>query len=219
MSEIGAVLFDFGGVFIDSPFAAAEQGAAALGIPFDELADIVFGPYDRDTDHPWHRLERGELDLAEARRQIRRLGRDAGHDDIDPLSVLASLATSPQVREFMVELVREVRSTGRRTGIVTNNVAEFGTYWRSMLPLEELFDDVVDSSEVGLRKPAAEIFHLACERLGVAPGRTAFIDDFEGNVAGARAAGLHAICCGYSVASTRAASEELRTLLSVGSGR
>jgi epoxide hydrolase-like predicted phosphatase len=218
VNRFEAVLFDFGGVFIDSPFAAAETGAAELGVPFEQLSGIVFGPYDRDTDHPWHRLERGELDLRAARREIGRLAREAGIEGLDPLGVLASLATSGGVREFVVDLVREVRASGRRTGIVTNNVAEFGTYWRSMLPLDELFDDVVDSSEVGLRKPSPEIFHLACERLEVTAERAVFLDDFEGNVAGARAAGLHAICCGLTVETTAEAVGTLRRLLGLSAG-
>ncbi len=61
--EIHAVLFDFGGVFTDSPFAALEELSDELGIGPRELLEIVFGPYDDDTDHPWHRLERGEVSL------------------------------------------------------------------------------------------------------------------------------------------------------------
>ena len=56
--EFDAVLFDFGGVFMDSPFAHAEEAAARLGIPFERLSTVVFGSYDRDDDHPWQRSSR-----------------------------------------------------------------------------------------------------------------------------------------------------------------
>ena len=209
----GAVLFDFGGVFVASPFAAAEEGAARLGIPLDDLFEIVFGSYDRDDDHPWHRLERGEISLGRANHEIRERSEIAGYAPVEPLDVLAAMATGGGVREFMVDLVREVRAAGHRTGIVTNNVREFRDFWRPMIPLDELFDDVVDSSEVGVRKPNREIYRLACERLGVDPAATWFIDDYEGNVVGARAAGLSAVCCGYTVETTRAAAEDLRRRL------
>ena len=63
--EIRAVLFDFGGVFTESPFAALDELSKELGVAPRELLDIVFGPYHEDTDHPWHRLERGEVSLAD----------------------------------------------------------------------------------------------------------------------------------------------------------
>ena len=75
------------------------------------------------------------------------------------------------------------------------------------------FEHVIESSKAGVRKPDPRIFALACERLGVEAGRTAFIDDFEGNVVGARAAGLLAVCCGYTVDSTRAAFDELDAIV------
>lgn len=209
-----AVLFDFGGVFIDSPFASAASGAERLGMPLAELSALVFGNYDSDDDHPWHRLERGEIAFEEARALIAERARGRGLGDLDPLDVFASLAGGDHGhRDFVVDLVADARSAGLKTGIVTNNVAEFASYWRPILPLGDLFDDVVDSSEVGVRKPNPAIFHLACERLGVAPGRSVFVDDHAGNVAGARAAGLVGVCCGYTLESTVEAVAAVRRLL------
>lgn len=212
-AAVEAVFFDFGGVFIDSPFAMAGDAAARLGVEADTLIEVVFGPYDADTDHPWHRVERGELAFEAARVEIAALATASGFE-IDPFAVLADLVGSHQVRDFMVDAVRDLRALGIRTGVITNNIAEFGSTWRAMVPVDELFDDVVDSSAVGVRKPGAAIFHLACERLGVAPGAAAFIDDFQGNVDGAVAAGLRAVCCGYSVDTTRAALAELLEIVS-----
>ncbi len=208
-----AVLFDFGGVFIDSPFALVAQAAAQLEVSPELLTTVVFGSYDDDTDHPWHRLERGEIPLDVCRGEILAEAERHGLGEVDPLDVLAQLAGGGGiVREFVVESVATIRDRGFRTGIVTNNVAEFGSYWRSLLPLDELFDDVVDSSEVGVRKPDPEIYRLACARLGVAPERSLFVDDHPGNVAGAEAAGLHGVCCGYTPETTATAIAQLLAL-------
>jgi len=209
-----AVLFDFGGVFIDSPFDATDRYARRVGLEADQLTDVIFGSYERDTDHPWHRLERGELTVDEAREQIAVAGEVAGLGPIDLYEVLAELGgASRNVRDHMVDVVRTARGRGIATSVVTNNVAEFGEFWRKIIPLDELFDDVVDSSAVGVRKPDAAIFSLACERLSVEPGAALFVDDHPGNVAGAEAAGLDAICCGFTVEESVVAADRLTQLI------
>jgi putative hydrolase of the HAD superfamily len=213
---IQAVFFDFGGVFINSPFAAAAQAARDRGIPEEELLELIFGPYDLDGDHPWHRLERGEVSFADASAAIAELARASGHHGVDPMEVLMALATDRGVRDFMVDLVRDLRAQGIATSIITNNLAEFGEAWRAMIPVDELFDDIVDSCEVGMRKPDPAIYRLACERLGVTPEASLFIDDHQGNVAGARSVGMGAVWCGLSVDSTRAAARELLALIDPG---
>jgi putative hydrolase of the HAD superfamily len=201
-----AVLFDFGGVFIDSPFAALDRAAERLGHPPEELTAVVFGTYDADTDHPWHRLERGEITFDAARAEISELAVESGLGELDPLVMLAELGGSArEPRTFMVDAVTRIRDAGMKTGVVTNNLVEFGTYWRQIIPLDELFDDVVDSSEVRMRKPNASIYRLACERLDVRASRTVFVDDHPGNVAGAEAVGLTGLCCGFSPEEAEAA--------------
>lgn len=188
------MLLDFGGVFTPSPFRAVERLGAELGAAPGRLVEIVFGPYDRDTDHPWHRLERGEIALLDARAEILALGRAEGvHADLfDFFRAMGSLEGG--IREAVVEHVRSLRREGFRTAVVTNNVAEFAEHWRRSIPIDDLFDAVVDSSEVGVRKPAPGIFRVALERLGLDdPRRGVFLDDFRGNVAAARALGLEAI--------------------------
>ena len=209
VGPIKAVFFDFGGVFINSPFAAAAAAAETMGIPEAQLLELVFGPYDADGDHPWHRLERGEMSFSDANDAIAELAEAGGHGKIQPTDVLMALAADPGVRDFMIDLVRELRGRGLATGIITNNIAEFGTAWRAMIPVDELFDDIVDSSSVGLRKPDPAIYQLACDRLDVVPEAAIFIDDHAGNVAGARSVGISGVWCGYSVESTKAAVEEL----------
>ncbi len=190
---IRAVLFDFGGVYTSSPFSLFAEAAAELGATPEHMLDLVFGPYDRDTDHPWHRLERGELSLLEARDAIIALAADAGLA-FDPLAILARMAKGGGAREAMVAATRRLRERGLRTALVTNNAREFSAGWRAMLPLAELFDAVIDSSEVGMRKPDPAIFSLALRELGdIAPEHAVFLDDFPGNVAAARRLGMHGV--------------------------
>ena len=86
---------------------------------------------------------------------------------------------------------------GYRTGIITNNVREFGDGWRALIPVDELFEFVVDSSHVGVRKPDPRIFALALEQLGCPdPASCVFLDDHPANVAAARALGMLAIHVG-----------------------
>jgi len=191
MPSIQAVLFDFGGVFMDSPFAAVRAFGASQGMEPERALALLFGAYDADTDHPWHRLERGELTLLEARQAIFDLG-DPEHR-IDLFEALGSLRNA-SVRADMIEVAREARARGVKTAIVTNNVREFGDAWRAMLPAEDLFDAIVDSAHVGLRKPDPRIFQLALERLGgVPPADAVFLDDYEGNVAAAERLGIRGI--------------------------
>jgi len=188
MRNFDAVLWDYGGIFTASPFAAAHAYARSQDVDPAHMVEVVFGAYDADTDHPWHRLERGELTLLEARQAIFELG-DPEHR-IDLFEALGSLRNA-SVRADMIEVAREARDRGVKTAIVTNNVREFGDAWRAMLPADELFDAIVDSAHVGLRKPDPRIFQLALERLGAAPHQALFVGDSpEHDLRGAEAAGI-----------------------------
>lgn len=191
-----AVLLDFGGVFTASPFGAIEQAEAAHGAAPGELRAIIFGAYDADTDHPWHRLERGEIGLGDARESIMELGRAAGYE-IDPIRLLIEGMGEHEPREDLIGLVSRLRADGVRTALVTNNVKEFGDGWRKLVPVDALFDEVVDSSAEGCRKPDAAIFHLALERVGgIDASRAVFLDDFAGNIEAARGLGIESVLVG-----------------------
>jgi putative hydrolase of the HAD superfamily len=101
----------------------------------------------------------------------------------------AAMAPEPATQA----LVAAARRAGYRTALLTNNVREWEPRWRSMLPVDELFDVVVDSAFVGLRKPDPAIYRLTCDRLGVAPEACVFVDDLEANVAAARELGMTAV--------------------------
>ena len=207
-----AVIFDFGGVFIDSPFTALVAAATERELDPEQMLGVIFGPYDLDTDHPWHRLERGEITVFEARDRIVEDSRATIGREVDPFELLAALSGS-EIRHEMVEFCRSLRADGLRTGLLTNNATEFEEFWRPQLPLDELFDDVVDSSEEGLRKPDARIDHLALERLGVEAADALFVDDAPGNVAGAERVGIRSVLIGPERSDVPAAVDELRRLV------
>ncbi|MBW2398978.1 MAG: HAD family phosphatase [Deltaproteobacteria bacterium] len=206
--SIQVVMFDFGGVFTDSPFEAVARVGVKLGAAAGQIEAIMFGPYHEDTDHAWHRLERGEIELERAVREIAAAG--AALDlEVNPVDILMNMG-SGGLREVLVERVRALRDAGFATALVTNNVAEFRPHWRAMLPVDELFDLVVDSSEVGVRKPDPAIFQLALEGLGgVPPERALFLDDYPSNIAAAEALGIRGILVESELRETLAALDRL----------
>jgi epoxide hydrolase-like predicted phosphatase len=190
--SIDAVLWDFGGIFTPSPFGAAHAYAESEGIDPVEFVELVFGKYDDDTDHVWHQLERGEVTMVDALAQISAEAQARGLP-FDLFKMFTSLGQDHD-RTIVVETVRKVREHGVRTAIVTNNIREYGDAWRGMVPVDELFDVIVDSCEEGIRKPDPRIFMIALERLGVENAeRAVFLDDFDGNINAARALGMHGI--------------------------
>jgi putative hydrolase of the HAD superfamily len=198
---ITTVLFDFAGVVTSSPWhALAAAGGGDL--------ELLIGAYEEDTDHPWHRVERGELPIADWVVEITALGQERGVEiDFTPLQALLGEMT---VHDAIVDRVRTLREEGYRVGLITNNVREGSASWRALVPVDELFEVVVDSCEVGMRKPNPAIYLHALDLLGgVPPEAAVFLDDSPGNVEGARRAGL----AGILVEDVDAALAELDALL------
>ena len=93
-----------------------------------------------------------------------------------------------------IDRTRQLRVDGYRTALVTNNIHEFREFWRPMVPLDELFDVVIDSSEVGMRKPDPRIYELALTELGdIDPGAACSSTTTSGNVEAARRVGMFGI--------------------------
>jgi putative hydrolase of the HAD superfamily len=208
---VKAVLFDFGGVITEPMTAMFEAIAADAGAPAAEVAALLLGAYEIE-DHPFNRLELGEATFAELCDWARAQGASRGWR-LELAPMIALMDTIP-VRPALVDRIGDLRRRGYRTGVVTNNFKELSSVWRARVDLDRLFDTVVDSCEVGLRKPNPGIYYLALERLGgVAPEEAVLLDDFEVNLAGARAIGLHTVHVG---ADTAAALAELEDLLASG---
>ena len=196
MSRFDAVLWDFGGVFSESPFSALEALAREREIEAERLHDAIFGPYDQDGDHPWHRLERGEIDFLSAREGIQAHARERGFE-ADPIELFVRMGANGGIRGEVLELASRIKAGGYRAAIVTNNAREFRERWVRSIPVEAICHEIVDSSEIGIRKPDPRIFEHALVRLGgIAPDRALFVDDFPANVEAARALGLHGVLMG-----------------------
>jgi putative hydrolase of the HAD superfamily len=192
---VDAVIWDFAGVLTNPVMDKLEQMAHSMGLPGDAIRHALMGDYGGDgSTHPWHQLERGEIDLARygelSKERFAGLGLTGFEQRI------ASGFSSAGANEPMLDLVRRVRTAGVRTAILSNNIAEFRSHWKALIDADNIVDLVIDSSEVGVRKPERAIYELTVERLGVTADRAVFLDDLQANVDGAIRAGLHGIYVG-----------------------
>jgi epoxide hydrolase-like predicted phosphatase len=192
---IRAVLFDYAGVMTEDIRPVITDLAESSGADPGELARLLAGDYGMDAStHPWHRVERGEMTIDDLVTWGRHEGEARGWS-LDLRTLMLGLMAVP-IRQAIVEKARLLRDQGYRTALITNNAKELAPLWRAKFPVDEIFDEVVDSSAVGFRKPEAEIFALTLQRLEVSAAEAVLLDDMEVNVAAARALGLHAIQVG-----------------------
>ncbi len=192
MSRIEMVISDFGGVLttpLVESFMAIQNGrdisAALLGGASQRRRADRQEPAVRTRMRPDHRREfTGQIS-----------------DALEPI-----LGHRPEFREFgltffealhpnaaMIDLIREVRRVGYRAALLTNNVKEWEPLWRSMLPVDELFETVVDSAFVGCRKPDPRIYEITLTRVELPPEACVFIDDMEINCEAAEELGMKTI--------------------------
>jgi epoxide hydrolase-like predicted phosphatase len=184
-------------LFGDVGYVGVEGRAVADSM----VADAVTGDPDaveasgEVTDEPdWHLLEKGRIDFATYFDRITEkapavLGKAI---DLDAYGRFMR-SSAPGVHWMVVHKIRDLQQRGLRLGLLTNNIKEFGDHWRATFPIDDLFEEVVDSSHVGMRKPDREIYALTCERMGIAPEDAVFVDDNRENVAAARAFGMEAV--------------------------
>jgi putative hydrolase of the HAD superfamily len=194
---IRAALFDFGGVILSSPFEAFARYEREHGLPEGTIRRINATNPDANA---WARLERSEVDLDGFAELFAAEAAELGHD-IDGRAVLELL--SGDLRPAMVEAVRRCAER-LRTGLLTNNFvgpdrgrgadAE-GHLDRAtaVSQVMSLFDVVVESSRVGVRKPDPRFYELACAELDIGPHEAVFLDDLGVNLKPARAMGMTTI--------------------------
>jgi putative hydrolase of the HAD superfamily len=183
---IRAVLFDMGGVLITSPFTGLADYERRSGLPEGLIRRM--NATDPDTN-AWACFERGQIDRADFVRRFESDARVLGHA-IDGEMVLAALAG--RVIDEMLVAVERVRVVAS-TALLTNNLSPLDPTSPTASRMLPLFDVVVQSAVEGIRKPDAEFYLRACERLGVAPDECAFLDDLGINCKPARALGMHTI--------------------------
>jgi putative hydrolase of the HAD superfamily len=189
---IRALISDFGGVLttpLSAGFLAYQEEA---GISLEELGHGIQRAADAHGEHPLYALERGEISEQEF---ARRLGEQL-HDGFDLARLRQLYFERIEPNPPMIRFVSEQRRRGLRTALLTNNVREWEPLWRAKLPeLDEMFEVVVDSAFVGMRKPEPGIYELTLERLGgdLSAEDCLFVDDLEVNCEAARALGMTAV--------------------------
>jgi putative hydrolase of the HAD superfamily len=189
---VEAVIFDFGGVFTSSPFEAFSRYERERGLPADIIRKINAANHHENA---WARFERAEIDLDGFDKAFAAEAKALGHDiagrDIIPL-------LAGDFRPEMIEALRRLK-TRFKTGCVTNNVPSMqasGADSPANLYKGEImvmFDHVIESSKVGLRKPDPRIYRMMCEALKVDPQHCVYLDDLGINLKPARAMGMHTI--------------------------
>lgn len=207
------MLFDLGGVVLPSPFEAWAEYEAELGLPTGFIRTVVAEAGDNGA---WARHERGELTFPDFVAAFESECRNAGGTAVSATEVMARLMARPDPRPEMLGAISAVRAAGLRTGALTNNwpalpedLAEDGKAARRSEGLFGLFDAVIESSVEGVRKPDPRIYVMACERLGVEPARTVFLDDLGMNLKPARELGMTTI----KVVDAASAIAELEAVL------
>jgi len=187
-SGIRAIVSDFGGVLTTPLLGSFERVQDEIAIPAENLGKAL-----ERGDNPLFELERGEIEESEFLELLSaQLEPELGHrprlhrfrevyfDALDP-------------NEPMIELMRELKGSGLKMAMLTNNVREWEPLWRSMMPVDEIFEEVVDSAFVGCRKPEGRIYRLTLERIGMPAEACLFIDDLLVNCEGAKKAGMKAV--------------------------
>ncbi len=207
-----AVLWDFGGVILTSPFEAFNRYEAEAKLP----KDFIRGLNARNPDHnAWARMERSEVSQEDFMRLFEAEAYAEGHR-VDGRRILQAM--SGDIRPQMVEALRRCRQAFR-IACITNNMrhgegpgmARSPDKAQAVAEILALFEHVVESSKLGMRKPDPRIYRHACELLGVPPERCVYLDDLGVNLKPARALGMHTI----KVGDPDVALDELETIVGI----
>ena len=214
MSRVEAVISDFGGVLTSPLLGSFAAFTESSGVSLEELGKAMAAVAARRGVNPLFDLETGRLSETEflgslAVQLTQQLGRPV---ELDGFGERYFAHLEPN--EPLIDYMRELRGRGYRLAICTNNVREWEPLWRAMLPVDEIFDVVVDSAFEGTRKPERRIYDLTLERLGVAAGAALLIDDIEINCEAAREIGIRAVW----FRSTQQAIQDTEAALGDGTG-
>jgi putative hydrolase of the HAD superfamily len=204
---ITAVLWDFGGVILTSPFDAFANYERSADLPHGLIRTI--NSTNPDTN-AWARLERSEVSIDEFTELFRKEANVLGHD-VDARKLLSLL--HGEVRPQMVEALRRVKAAGYKVACLTNNIttSERGTTEREqeVAAVMAMFDHVTESRHMGVRKPEVRFYEMACAALEISPRQAVFLDDLGINLKPAAALGMRTI----KVVDPDVALEELSAIL------
>ena len=187
-----AVISDFGGVLTSPLFQSFAAWQRESGLSFETLGNAMSRAAGRSGIHPLYELEKGTITESEFLRML--------EEELGPGTSLSGMRDvyfeHLHPNRPMIEFMRDLRGRGLRMALLTNNVREWEPHWRAKLPeIDEIFEVVVDSAFVGMRKPEREIYELTLERLGdgIEPGECVFVDDVDVNCDAAAALGMRAV--------------------------
>jgi putative hydrolase of the HAD superfamily len=186
---IRAVISDFGGVLTSPLLESFLAYQKESGVRFEDLGGAMMRVAQKSGEHPLYELERGRMTEAEF---LGALEAELG-GGVRLESFRETYFAHLHPNEPMIAYMRELRGRGLRMALLTNNVREWEPHWRAKLPdIDEIFELVVDSAFVGMRKPEPEIYELTLERLGdgVRAEECVFVDDNDVNVEAARGLGM-----------------------------
>ena len=206
--QLRALIVDWGGVLTSGLDEAMREWCEHDGIDFVGFREVMrtwLGAHA--VENPIHALERGEVEVPHFEEQLAAHLVTVDGQPVQAAGLLTRMFAGFAHAPDMHDVVRQARKAGLKTGLLSNS-------WGNDYPRDEwdvLFDDVVISGEVGLRKPELEIFELAAARLGVPTTECVFVDDMSPNVRGAVAAGMVGVLH-VSVEQTR---DELETLFGI----
>ncbi len=213
MTRVEAVVSDFGGVLTTPLMGAFAAIQEAHGIPLESLGAAMRLAAERNGgEPPLFELEKGTITEREFVGGLSAALSEVLRREVDLGSFGDAFFAALRPNEELFAYLRELHGRGYRMAILTNNVREWEPLWRSMLPIDEIFELVVDSAFVGIRKPDRRIYELLLERLGVAAEATVFIDDLAVNCDAARELGIRAV----RFETTDQAIAEVESLLSDG---
>ena len=208
-SRFDALVVDYGGVLTTSIQDSMQVFADEEGIELQDLARVALKAYIEGDDELVTAFETGRMSEEDFSMQFaQRLAMETGKE-IDPERFVNRMFGGVRLEEGMLEAVATVRRAGFKTGLLSNSWG-LGGYPRERF--EELFDVVVISAEVGMRKPQPEIFRFTTDKLGVDPSRCVFVDDHPGHLKAAIAEGMTTVLHRNPAESI----EELSRLLEVG---
>jgi len=192
---VKAVISDFGGVLTTPLLGSFMALQDEIGIEPGTLGRAMQRIAEHEGEHPLFELERGLISEADFLENLsRELEPELGHRP--QLSRFSEIYFDAlEVNEPMIGVMRRAKESGFRMALLTNNIREWEPLWRAMLPVDEIFELVVDSAFVGMRKPEPGIYELTVERLGDGIGAVdcLFVDDVEVNIEAARDLGMQTV--------------------------
>lgn len=200
MGDVRVVISDFGGVLTNPLEEAFIAWQAETGIALEELGKAMFEVGERLGENPLYKLEKGEMSEPDFERVMEDQLRAQLGDHTEFVNFADFYFSQLSPNEPFIDFLREYKAGGGRLALLTNNVKEWEPRWRGMLPIDELFEAVVDSGFEGTRKPERRIYEITHERIaalpgleGIAPAECVLVDDIEVNCEAAEEFGFRAV--------------------------